>query len=62
MQDMRDSTVKLCKEALMGQFARGDYKELIKLTLLYFQDEDAIFSRGLELDIRLAECPRSFML
>ena len=45
MKTKRDSTVQLCHEALKEGFARGDYKELVHLTLLYFQDQDTTFKR-----------------
>ena len=40
-----DSIVQLCQEALKIGFVRGDYKELVLLTLLYFQDNESCFKR-----------------
>ena len=34
--------IQLCKEYLKQTFSRGDYKELVVLTLLYLQDEDTV--------------------
>ena len=34
--------IELCKEYLKQKFCRGDYKELVVLTLLYLQDEDTM--------------------
>lgn len=38
LQEKRAAIIDLCKEALKGDFVRGDYKELVKLTLLYLED------------------------
>ena len=38
----RADIIQLCKEYLKQTFSRGDYKELVVLTLLYLQDEDTV--------------------
>ena len=38
----RPELIELCKEYLKQKFCRGDYKELVVLTLLYLQDEDTM--------------------
>ncbi len=42
LKERRDEIVKLCKDALKQDFARGDYKELVKLTLMYLSDDTII--------------------
>ena len=42
LNEKRVSIIQLCKEALAlkQNIVRGDYKELVKLTLVYLQDEE----------------------
>ena len=45
LEAKQDSIVQLCQEALKIGFVRGDYKELVLLTLLYFRDNESSFKR-----------------
>ena len=42
---LKDSIVNLCREAYKADFARGDYKELIQLTLVYLNAAPEGFKR-----------------
>ena len=36
--EKRESIIMLCKDAMKKDFTRGDYKEVVQLTLLYLDD------------------------
>ena len=41
LTDKKDQIIKMCHNYLKQPFSRGDYKELVKLTLLYLGDPAA---------------------
>ena len=44
LRESRDMVIKLCEESLQKGFVRGDYKELVKLTLIYLNSDQQSFN------------------